>query len=147
MVLCACVGFAILTQKKYHSFFYPINSFTRTSNFAPKNYFVFVFLKKEIMFGYESITFDCFFLVLEEIRSWMSRGNPPSLAIYALCKLIKAFACLFWMHWHFHHSWSHIAKPDFHHAMAADKSKPMFESFVERVRKGYRPEKVQSFLW
>ncbi len=35
-------------------------------------------------------------------------------------------------------------KPDFHHAKKAEEAKILFDLFVEQVRKGYKPEKVQT---
>lgn len=35
-------------------------------------------------------------------------------------------------------------KPDFHLSMAGDKSKPFFDEFVERLKKEYKSDKVQT---
>lgn len=35
-------------------------------------------------------------------------------------------------------------KPDFHNALKGDESKPFFEEFVERLRKEYSADKVQT---
>lgn len=35
-------------------------------------------------------------------------------------------------------------KPDFHEAMQGEQSRPMFEQFVERLRKEYAADKVQT---
>ncbi|KAH7815436.1 putative D-aminoacyl-tRNA deacylase [Monocercomonoides exilis] len=35
-------------------------------------------------------------------------------------------------------------KPDFHHAMVAEKSRPFFNAFVDKVRASYKSDKVQT---
>lgn len=35
-------------------------------------------------------------------------------------------------------------KPDFHQSMGADQSKPFFEEFIERLKKEYAADKVQT---
>ena len=35
-------------------------------------------------------------------------------------------------------------KPDFHHAMKSEESRPFFDNFVDLFKKSYKPDKIQS---